>query len=183
MYLKDFNKKEAKDSIISEDNYVNADDEKKMSINRNIIDQMKNTSQQDEIKPKFKSDEKNSKLLINNFEELIELCTIKKEIKLKYELESNINLVAFDEGRIEIAFNENLDKNFVKDLTFKLHEWTGQRWIITFSKKFGQLSKKQNIVNEKLKNIEEAKNEEVYKKVLDALPDAELFDINLKDKE
>jgi DNA polymerase-3 subunit gamma/tau len=40
-----------------------------------------------------------------------------------------------------------LDKNFVKDLSLKLFEWTGQRWIITFSKKKEkyQLKKKKKI--------------------------------------
>ena len=28
----------------------------------------------------------------------------------------------------------SLDKDFVKDLSSKLFEWTGERWIITFSK-------------------------------------------------
>ena len=63
------------------------------------------------------------------------MCNTKKEIKLKYELETNVNLVSFDNQRIEIAFNENLDKDFVKDLSLKLFEWTQKRWIITFSKK------------------------------------------------
>ena len=71
----------------------------------------------------------------------------KKEIKLKYELEKNVNLVSFEKNRIEISFNDNLDKNFVKDLSLKLFEWTGQRWIITFSKKkvSYQLKKKKKI--------------------------------------
>ena len=38
-------------------------------------------------------------------------------MKLKYELEKNINLVGFEKNRIEISFNDNLDKNFVKDLS------------------------------------------------------------------
>ena len=61
---------------------------------------------------------------ISNFIELIDLCNKKKEIKLKYELENNINLVSFSQGLIEIAFNENLDKDFIKDLSNKLYEWT-----------------------------------------------------------
>ena len=44
----------------------------------------------------------------------------KKEIKLKYELEKNVNLVKFEKNRIEISFNESLDKDFVKDLSSKL---------------------------------------------------------------
>ena len=53
-------------------------------------------------------------------------------------------MLIFEKNRIEISFNDNLDKNFVKDLSLKLFEWTDQRWIITFSKTKGiyQLKKK-----------------------------------------
>ena len=74
-----------------------------------------------------------------------------KEIKLKYELEKNVNLVSFEKNRIEISFNDNLDKNFVKDLSLKLFEWTGQRWIITFSKTKGEMSKKDKEKEKKIK--------------------------------
>ena len=79
-----------------------------------------------------------------------ELFTLsdKKEIKLKYELEKNVNLVKFEKNMIEISFNENLDKNFVKDLSSKLFDWTGVRWIISFSQLKGDISmreKKQKI--------------------------------------
>ena len=78
---------------------------------------------------------KREKDKINNFDDLIDMCNQKKELKLKYELETNVNLVNFDNQRVEISFNENLDKDFVKDLSLKLFEWTNERWIITFSKK------------------------------------------------
>ena len=32
---------------------------------------------------------------------------MKKEIELKYELETNVNLVSFENKRIEISFNDN----------------------------------------------------------------------------
>ncbi|MAF79110.1 MAG: hypothetical protein CME60_13190 [Halobacteriovoraceae bacterium] len=52
---------------------------------------------------------------------------------------------------------------------------------IAFSKKIGQLSKKQKTEIEKSKIIEDAKSEDVYKKVLETFPDAELVDVKLKD--
>ena len=55
-------------------------------------------------------------------------------------MEKNVNIVKFENGRIEISFNDRLDKNFVKDLSLKLFEWTNQRWIITFSKEKGEIS-------------------------------------------
>ena len=171
MYLKDF-----KDSVITKDKLDNTNNEKKTSASNKIVDQIKNIAQQDEIKPKIKSQETTSKLFINNFEELIELCIKKKEIKLKYELESNVNLVTFVEGRIEIAFNENLDKDFIKELSNKLYEWTNTRWIISLSKKKGLISKKQEEKTNKDKIFDNVKKSKICNTVLEILPDAELVE-------
>ena len=102
----------------------------------------------------------------------------KKEIKLKYELEKNVNLVKFEKNRIEISFNESLDKYFVKNLSSKLFVWTGERWIITFSKLKGQISVKDKQKNVKKLFIDEMRNSETFKSVMNKFPDAELIDVN-----
>ena len=181
MYLKGFNKKDYKDSIITKDKIDNTNNEKKPSADNKIVDQIKNIAQQDEIKPKIKSQETTSKLFINSFEELIELCIKKKEVKLKYELESNVNLVTFVEGRIEIAFNEKLDKDFIKELSNKLYEWTNIRWIISLSKKKGLISKKQEEKINKDKIYYNVKKSKIYNKVLEILPDAELVEFKINE--
>ena len=119
---------------------------------------------------------------INDFEQLIDICYKKKEIKLKYELETNVNLVSFENKKIEISFNENLDKNFVKDLSTKLFEWTNSRWIITFSQKVGANTKKQENKNKKLQLVSLAKDTENYRKIIAFFPDAELINIETLDK-
>ena len=109
---------------------------------------------------------------------MINFCTEKKEAELKYELETNINLVSFSEGLIEISFNENLDKDFIKNLSNKLYEWTSKRWIISLSKNQGQISKKEkNKIDEK-KIFDDVKKSEAYKKVIKAFPDAELINVS-----
>ena len=123
------------------------------------------------------------KNLINSFEDLLDICTQKKEIKLKYELEKNVNLVKFERNRIEISFNDNLDKDFVKDLSSKLFEWTSERWIITFSKSKGDMSVKEKQKNKKDKLINEVKSSETYQMVMEKFPDAELIDVKLNRKE
>ena len=158
----------------------NIDDENK-EIKNKTISQIKNFSQEETLKSESKI-EVNSKVNeIKNFEELIMLCNTKKELKLKYELETNVSLVSFVENRIEISFNENLDKNFVKELSLKLHDWTGKRWIITFSKEIGQLSKKHKKNLEKSNLIKVAKEEDAYKKILETFPDAELIDVKMEE--
>tara|TARA_B100000900_G_C20303078_1_gene602996 strand:- start:133 stop:675 length:543 start_codon:yes stop_codon:yes gene_type:complete len=166
--------------------------EKKVSIeiednlrSDKIIDQIKNISQEEKDKPQTKTEIKaENKILINSFNDLLDLCSEKKEIKLKYELEKNVNLVKFEKNRIEISFNDSLDKDFVKNLSSKLFEWTSERWIITFSKSKGEMSVKEKQLNNKKNLINEVKNSEVFKNIIEKFPDAELIDVKLKkDKE
>ena len=148
------------------------------------IDQIKNIAQEKKIKPEIETEIKAiDKSLINSFNDLLNACLEKKEIKLKYELEKNVNLVKFERNRIEISFNDNLDKDFVKDLSAKLFEWTSERWIITFSKSKGEMSVKEKQKNKREELINEVKNSEVYKTIIEKFPDAELTDVKLNKKE
>ncbi len=145
------------------------------------IGQIKNIVQEKKYSDKetLKSSKEIS-LNLKNLEELIRLCSSKKEIKLKYELETNVNLVSFAKNRIEISFNENLDKEFIKNLTSKLYEWTKNRWIISLSKKNGDLSIKEKELMKKKELLDNAKSTKIYKSVLEKFPDAELINIEIK---
>ena len=157
--------------------------EKNTNSNK-IIDQIKNISQEEKNKPQAQTEIKaENKILINSFDDLLLVCSEKKEIKLKYELEKNVNLVKFEKNRIEISFNDSLDKDFVKDLSSKLFEWTAERWIITFSKSKGEMSVKEKQLNNKKLLIDEAKSSEAYKNIIENFPDAELIDVKLKKDE
>ena len=155
-----------------------------IETNLKAVDQIKNIVQEKKIKSEIETEIKAiDKKLINSFDDLLEICTQKKEIKLKYELEKNINLVKFEKNRIEISFNDNLDKNFVKDLSTKLFEWTDERWIITFSKSKGEISVKEKQKNKKEELINEVKSSEIYKMVIRKFPDADLLDVKINKKE
>ena len=149
-----------------------------------IIDQIKNISQEEKKNPEIQTEVKAEvKTQINSFDELIAICTSKRELKLKFELEKNVNLVKFEKNRIEISFNDSLDKDFVKDLSTKLFEWTKERWIITLSKSKGDLSIREKKENEKKILIEKAKQTEIYKNFMENFPDAELVDVKSITKE
>lgn len=157
--------------------------EKNTSSNK-IIDQIKNISQEEKNKPQAQTEIKaENKILINSFDDLLLVCSEKKEIKLKYELEKNVNLVKFEKNRIEISFNDSLDKDFVKDLSSKLFEWTAERWIITFSKSKGEMSVKDKQLNNKKLLMDRVKSSEAYKNIIENFPDAELIDVKLRKDE
>ena len=158
--------------------------DKTLETNTEIISQIKNVTQEKKTKPLTKEDVKAEKnISIDSFEQLLKVCTETKEIKLKYELEKNVNLVSFEKNRIEISFNDNLDKDFVKDLSTKLFELTGERWIITFSKTKGEMSIKDQEKNKKINLIQEMKKTTLYKSVLEKFPDANLLNVKLNKKD
>ena len=142
---------------------------------KDTINQIKNIKQEDEKIDKKYGDK------IKNLDDLIKMCLAKKEMKLKYDLENNVNLVSFSNMNIEIAFNDKLNKNFVKELSEKLYEWTNNRWFISFSKEKGATSRKdiQKQLNEK--RITEFKNLGIYANLQKEIPDIELIDIKKKD--
>ncbi len=147
----------------------------KNTINKDAINQIKNIKQEED-----KIEKKNTQE-IKNLEDLINMCLEKKEMKLKYELENNVNLVSFSNMNIEISFNDKLNKNFVKDLSEKLYDWTKNRWLISFSKEKGQMSEKEKKNSLKKKNFKDYESSNEYKNLLNIFPDIELINIEKKD--
>ena len=123
-----------------------------------------------------KQDSRNLEI-INSFEKLVEITNINKEIELKFDLERNVRVVKFENGKIDISFNEKLSKNFVRSLTEKLKLWTGERWIISLSKEVGKSTIFENKETFKKNLLQEALESEVYKKIKESFPDAELSDV------
>ena len=160
--------KRTKKIVNNEENFMKKND---------LISQIKNIKQTDE-----KPEKKNNESMINpqSLEDIIKICLEKKELKLKYELENYVNLVSFSNNIIEISFNEKLGKDFVKDLSEKLFNWTNRRWIISFSKKKGEVTRKISKEQIKQDKIKEFKKTEDYLKLHQDFEDVELIDIEEK---
>tara|TARA_B100000161_G_C33555173_1_gene417480 strand:- start:1068 stop:2702 length:1635 start_codon:yes stop_codon:yes gene_type:complete len=181
LYIKE---KKLNEDENSELDYSNVSETKNDLINKfkedtKPVNQIKNVVQKDEV-----VDKDLGKLQLNeikSFKDLLKICNEKKEMSLKYELETNVNLVNFENNKIEISFNENLNKDFVKILSTKLFEWTNKRWIIAFSQLKGDLSVKEEISKGKMNIINEFKNTKKYKKILEIFNDIELVEVEKKD--
>ena len=174
MYLSNRNSKSNEELEETKNTSFKRKDLQSLKINTEAVSQIKNIKQVEE-----KTDKKNKESL-NSLNDIIRLCLEKKEMKLKFELENNVNLVSFSNNRIEISFNEKLSNNFVKDLSEKLFDWTNKRWIISFSKQKGEKSVKDEKKISQEKKIDKFKKSNEYDKLLKSFPDIELIDITNK---
>jgi len=148
------------------------------NLSTQIKNQLKNT---DQIKSKpvksLLSDSVKDKITITSFDDLIDLANKEKEVELKFDLERNVKLVSFNRGKINISFNEKLNKNFIKNLTEKLLFWTGERWIITLSTDNDAKSVYDQNIEKKSLQLSEFKKSELAKKIDKTFPDAKLVSI------
>ena len=148
------------------------------SSDAKIKNQLKSTNQikTDPIK-KIEDNFDKTKIEITSFQDLINHASKEKEIELKYDLERNVKLLSFNKGKIDISFNERLNKNFIKNLTEKLLMWTGERWMISLSKNTLAKSIYEKNLESKKKTFEEFENSKIGNKITNAFSDAELIDI------
>jgi len=120
---------------------------------------------------------------ITSFQDLIIKADKEKEVELKFDLERNVKLVSFDKGKIDISFNEKLNKNFIKNLTEKLLQWTGERWVISLSKNNDVKSIYEQNMEQKSYKLSEFKKSKLASQIKEAFPDAKLIGIKEEDND
>ena len=171
LYLKD-NQTKTDIPASNQNNKIDNNFEKK----KIAVNQLKSSSQEKQKKI-LEENKSINNLEIKSFNDLVNICNSKKEVELKYELETNVNLINFKNGYIEISFNENLKKDFVKILSSKLYEWTNTRWIISLSQNKGQETIKKTSEGEKKKNLKDFEQTDIFNNIKNSFPDAELIDV------
>jgi DNA polymerase-3 subunit gamma/tau len=56
---------------------------------------------------------------------------------MKAALERDVRLVRMEDGRLEIAVEAGASRAIVQELSRKLSEWTGKRWMVVVSAEAG----------------------------------------------
>jgi DNA polymerase-3 subunit gamma/tau len=76
-------------------------------------------------------------LALNRFEDLIALAASQRDLTVKTALERDVRLVRFEDGKLELALEPGAAKSLVHDLSRKLGQWTGRRWMVVVSTEAG----------------------------------------------
>ena len=88
-------------------------------------------------------------LTLNSFAEIIALAAEKRDILMKTALERDVRLVRCEDGKLELALEKTAPRTLINDLSRKLTQWTGKRWMVVVSAEQGAPTvKAQNDHNE-----------------------------------
>jgi DNA polymerase-3 subunit gamma/tau len=114
---------------------------------------------------------------LNRFEDLIALAAEKRDVSLKSALERDVRLVRFEDGQLEIALEPSAAKMLVGELSKKLHDWTGRRWMVVVSAEQGAPSLRSQAEERKTQLKSDARSDPLVQAVLTRFPGAEIVEV------
>ncbi len=114
---------------------------------------------------------------LNRFEDLIALAAEKRDVSLKSALERDVRLVHFEDGQLEIALEPSAAKMLVGELSKKLHDWTGRRWMVVVSAEQGAPSLRSQAEERKTQLKSDARSDPLVQAVLTRFPGAEIVEV------
>ncbi len=114
-----------------------------------------------------------------SFADVIALAGEMRELKLTHALETNVRLIRFEPGRIEIALTDDAPSELVGELSRKLDEWTGERWMIAVGRDSDAptVAEERRTARDRL--VSDARADPVVSAVLERFPGAEIVDVRV----
>ena len=116
-------------------------------------------------------------LAVASFAELIALAAEKRDLATKTALERDVRLVRFEDGKLEIALEPSARKTLVNDLSRKLSEWTGKRWMVVVSAETGAPTVQQQNVAQQSALEQGVRADPLVQAVLARFPGAEIVGV------
>jgi DNA polymerase-3 subunit gamma/tau len=111
---------------------------------------------------------------LRRFEDLIALAAAKRDLTMKSALVRDIRLVRFEDGSLEIALEPSAAKTLVGELSKKLSEWTGRRWMVVVSAEPGAPSLRAQAEARRAELKNDVRGDPLVEAVLARFPGAEI---------
>jgi DNA polymerase-3 subunit gamma/tau len=114
---------------------------------------------------------------ISSMPELVALASAKRDLRLKFALETQVRPVAFEDGRVEIALIPGAPSNLIQELQNKLTEWTGRRWLVALSREEGDETMADKAAAERDAMMTGVRADPLVTAVLARFPGASIVDV------
>ncbi len=114
---------------------------------------------------------------VKSFAELIGLAAEKRDLSIKSALERDVRLVRFEDGTLEIALESGARKTLIGELSKKLAEWTGRRWMVAVSAEVGSPSLRAQAEMRKAEMKDGVRGDPLVQAVMERFPGAEIVDV------
>jgi len=120
---------------------------------------------------------------IASLEDLAELARSRGAPVLKVNIENDIHLVRLEPGQLEFRPSAKAPRSLSADLTQKLREWTGTRWMVTVAREGGAPTLAEQKRAARDAAFDRVRQEPLVRAVLDRFPGAEIIAVRQPEAE
>jgi DNA polymerase III subunit gamma/tau len=115
--------------------------------------------------------------VLKTFADLVALAGEKRDVSMKSALERDIRLVHFEDGTLEVALEPSAAKSLVNDLSKKLADWTGRRWMVAVSTEAGEPPLRAQAETRRAELKNDVRSDPLVQAVLTRFPGAEIVEV------
>lgn len=118
--------------------------------------------------------------VVNGFNDVVALFSKHREVVLKSQIVSFVHLVGFEPGHLSVRLKEGAPHNLVGQMSDKLSQWTGQRWLVSLSQDMGAPTLAETDQSQQQEVMKEVRAHPVVSEALRTFPGAKIVNIRNK---
>jgi DNA polymerase-3 subunit gamma/tau len=118
---------------------------------------------------------------VNNFTAAVALFSQHREAILQSQIMNFVHLVKFEQGHLSVRLKDGAPHNLIGQMSDKLSQWTGQRWVVSTSREAGEATLAEVQQNQQQSVMAEIKAHPVVSDVLKAFPGAKIINVRSRD--
>ncbi len=118
---------------------------------------------------------------LHSLEDISKLADARRDMAFKVLLKRCVRLVSIVPGRIEVNLVDDAPKTLMGDLTNRLKDWTGRRWVVSLSSETGGPTLAEQEEGRRESAIADAKADPAVSAILDKFPGSKIIDIRIPD--
>lgn len=120
-------------------------------------------------------------IAITSISDIVKLADEHRDMAFKVLVRRCVRPVSIVPGRIEVSLTDEAPKTLLGDLTKKLTQWTGARWVAMLSRETGSPTLHEMEENRRESVFEDARQDPTVAAILEKFPGSKIIDVRLNE--
>ena len=118
---------------------------------------------------------------IKSLSDIVALAESHRDMAMKVMLRQYVRPVRIEEGKVEVALTSDAPRTLLNDLSMRLLDWTGKRWVVSLSREEGGSTLAQIDNARRETALLDARNDPTVAAILSRFPGAKVIDVRIPD--
>ncbi|WP_173934667.1 DNA polymerase III subunit gamma/tau [Chelativorans sp. Marseille-P2723] len=118
---------------------------------------------------------------VGSLADIAALAEANRDLAFKVQFKRSVRLVSIEPGRLSVNLTEDAPKTLLGDLTSRLQQWTGRRWIVSLSNEPGSKTLAEEESGRREVALADARADPTVAAILASFPGARILDVRIPD--